>query len=71
MKVLKIVKTGKSKNEKGFTLLEYCAGAAVVAAVVYGALNAFGNKVDDFLNNGVGKFLQNMRDDTKGEGTAK
>ncbi len=31
---------------KGFTLLEYCAGAAVLAAIVYGGVTAMGGGVD-------------------------
>lgn len=35
-------------NQKGFTLLEYAAGAAVLIGVVYGAMGAFGGGLNDF-----------------------
>ena len=45
------MRTAKNKNEKGYTLLEYCAGAAVVVSVLYTALNGMGTKVAGFMDN--------------------
>ena len=37
-------------SEKGFTLLEYCAGAAVLLTIVWAALTALGTNMSTFLN---------------------
>ncbi len=37
------------ETEQGYTLLEYCAGATVIAVVVYAALNALGVQLNNFL----------------------
>ena len=39
----------KINNEKGFTLLEYCAGAAVIAGVIWVAMSTLGNNLGDLL----------------------
>lgn len=44
------------KGEKGFTLLEYCAGAAVLLAIVYVGLSALGTSMQQFLTN-IGGWL--------------
>ncbi|RME59915.1 MAG: hypothetical protein D6780_04315 [Candidatus Dadabacteria bacterium] len=38
------------KKNRGYTLLEYCAGAAVIAGVVWLAMNALGQNLSQFLN---------------------
>lgn len=38
-----------NKREQGYTLLEYVAGATVVGAVLYAALNALGGDLQGFL----------------------
>lgn len=35
--------------ERGYTLLEYCAGAAIIGGILYLALNALGQDLRDFL----------------------
>ena len=40
----------RKNNEKGFTLLEYCAGAAVLLTIVWAALTALGTNMSTFLN---------------------
>ncbi len=40
----------KKRNEKGFTLLEYCAGAAVILVLVWTALQTMGGNLSDLLN---------------------
>lgn len=51
MKVSKSKLIGiRSKREGGFTLLEYCAGAAVIAGVVWVAMNSLGVNLGQFLD---------------------
>ena len=40
----------KRDGEKGYTLLEYCAGAAVIAGILWTALNALGGNLTGLLN---------------------
>ncbi|MCB0329630.1 MAG: hypothetical protein KDD70_08200 [Bdellovibrionales bacterium] len=35
----------KKRNQSGYALLEYCAGAAIVAGILWAALSTFGNSV--------------------------
>lgn len=37
----------RRKNEKGFTLLEYCAGAAIICGIVYAALTSMGSGISN------------------------
>ena len=37
------------KRQRGYTLLEYCAGAAIIGTIVYTALNTLGTDLDAFL----------------------
>ena len=39
----KAVNYRSGRRQRGYTLLEYCAGAAVVATVLWGALQSMGN----------------------------
>lgn len=39
----------KKNAEQGYTLLEYCAGAAVIAGIVFGALNTLGTNLEGLL----------------------
>ena len=39
----------KKKDQKGFTLLEYCAGAAIIAGVVFVALSNLGGGLRTYL----------------------
>ncbi|RMG40652.1 MAG: hypothetical protein D6719_10330 [Candidatus Dadabacteria bacterium] len=40
-----------SQQERGYTLLEYCAGAAIIAGILWVALSSLGNNVSNLLNN--------------------
>ena len=40
----------RNNSEKGFTLLEYCAGAAVLLTIVWAALTALGGNMKTFLD---------------------
>ncbi len=37
------------KEERGYTLLEYCAGAAVIAGIIFVALQAMGTNLSGYL----------------------
>lgn len=50
-------KRAKAKNERGYTLLEYCAGAAIIAGVLWTALNSLGGDLSALLN-AVGTWAQ-------------
>lgn len=39
----------KNRSSRGYALLEYCAGAAVIAGVVWGAVTFLGSGMDEFL----------------------
>lgn len=40
----------KSKTQKGFTLLEYCAGAAVIIGIAFAGMTALGEGVGDYFD---------------------
>lgn len=54
---MKIRKNQRRKKEAGYTLLEYCAGAAIIAGILWGALTYLGNNLDALLH-GVGEWAQ-------------
>jgi hypothetical protein len=54
----------RRRSERGFTLLEYCAGAAVVLLVLYVALNAMGSKMGALMSS-VGNWAQTRADGIK------
>ena len=47
---------GLTRKEQGFTLLEYCAGAAVLISIVYGGLTIMGGNLKEFFV-GVGTWV--------------
>lgn len=54
---------GLARKERGYTLLEYCAGAAVLAGVVYGGLQFFGSSLAEFFN-GLGRWVSSQSVDS-------
>jgi len=38
-----------NRKQKGFTLFEYCAGAAVILGVVWGAMSVMGASMSDMI----------------------
>jgi len=40
----------KGGEESGYTLLEYCAGAAIIAGVLWGALSLMGENLGGLLD---------------------
>ena len=47
----------QTKRERGYTLLEYCAGAAIIAGILWTALNALGGDLSALLGS-VGQWAQ-------------
>lgn len=45
------------KTQRGYTLLEYCAGAAIIAGILWTALNSLGGDLQALLNS-VGQWAQ-------------
>jgi len=56
---------GLSRKEEGFTLLEYCAGAAVLIGIVYAGLSVMGTSLSDFFK-GVGTWVGTKTTDLNG-----
>lgn len=54
---MKNKQTKQESRERGYTLLEYCAGAAIIAGILWTALNALGGNLSDLLN-AVGEWAQ-------------
>ncbi len=50
----------RGKSERGFTLLEYCAGAVVLLTIVYVAMRGMGDN--------LGSFMTAIGDWAKGQG---
>jgi Flp pilus assembly pilin Flp len=44
------MKNVKGDRQRGYTLLEYCAGAAIIAGILWTALNALGGNLSNLLN---------------------
>lgn len=45
-----MMKNVKNNRQRGYTLLEYCAGAAIIAGILWTALNALGGNLSNLLN---------------------
>jgi len=52
-----IVIKRRGRTENAYTLLEYCAGAAIITGILWGALNAMGNSVGSLLQ-AVGSWAE-------------
>lgn len=48
--------SNKRRGQRGYTLLEYCAGAALLLAIVWGGMNALGGSMRGYLER-VGGWL--------------
>jgi Flp pilus assembly pilin Flp len=44
-----------AKRQRGYTLLEYCAGAAIIAGILWTALSALGGNLSGLLE-AVGRW---------------
>ncbi len=49
LKLKSFIGLQKSSKQEGYALLEYCAGAAVVAIVLWAAMQALGSSVSSLL----------------------
>jgi hypothetical protein len=54
------MRTAKNKSEKGYTLLEYCAGAVIVVTLVFSGLKSLGGDLKTFLEN-IGNWAENTQ----------
>lgn len=54
---MKNKQTKQESRERGYTLLEYCAGAAIIAGILWTALNALGGNLSDLLS-AVGEWAK-------------
>jgi hypothetical protein len=43
------MKKGSNRRQRGYTLLEYCAGAAIIAGVLWTALGKMGSNVGSLI----------------------
>lgn len=55
-------KTVLRREQRGYTLLEYCAGAAIIAGILWGALNTLGGNLNTLLE-GIGTWATQRADD--------
>jgi hypothetical protein len=55
------MRKSESKRERGYTLLEYCAGAAIIAGILWTALSNLGGDLTGLLN-AVGTWSNSRRD---------
>lgn len=57
---MKVVRNRKisSKNERGLSMLEYAAAAAVLMTIIYVGLSTFGNGMQTFYNE-LGQWATN------------
>ena len=56
-----VMRKSVSKRERGYTLLEYCAGAAIIAGILWTALNNLGTDLGQLLG-AVGTWADNRSD---------
>ncbi|MGI6523794.1 MAG: hypothetical protein ACOX2O_00650 [Bdellovibrionota bacterium] len=55
----------RSKKEAAYTLLEYCAGAAVIAGIVWVAVSALGSNLGDLLG-AIGEWATTRATEIRG-----
>ena len=53
------IRNSRAKGNKGYALLEYSAGAAVIATVLWAAMGTMGNGISGMLNN-LGTWASNQ-----------
>lgn len=68
MKLSNLVSIRRRKNEKGYTLLEYTAGAVVIVTAVYAALQTFGVSMSQLLGS-LGDWAEQRASEIDGAGT--
>lgn len=55
------MRKSENKRERGYTLLEYCAGAAIIAGILWTSLSNLGTDLTGLLN-AVGSWSNSRRD---------
>jgi Flp pilus assembly pilin Flp len=60
------MKKSVSKRERGYTLLEYCAGAAIIAGILFTALQNLGGSLATLLD-AVGNWSNSRAGDLSGQ----
>lgn len=55
-----------TRDERGFSLLEYCAGAAVILVTIWGALSLMGDNIETLLNS-IGNWATTRAGEINGE----
>jgi len=55
------------RRERGYTLLEYCAGAAIIAGILWAALGRLGGDLSDLLDE-IGTWANNRQGDIQNGG---
>lgn len=58
----------RKKRESGFSLLEYCAGAAVIMVTIWAALNLMGQNVSGLLG-AIGDWATSRASEISGSGS--
>ncbi len=56
------------KKQRGLALLEYCAGAAVIVAVIWGAMNTMGGSISDLFGR-IGNWAEGQLPGDGGSGS--
>lgn len=56
----------QARGERGFSLLEYCAGAAVILVTIWGALSLMGDNIETLLNS-IGNWATTRAGEINGE----
>jgi Flp pilus assembly pilin Flp len=56
----------RMSGERGFSLLEYCAGAAVILVTIWGALSLMGDNIETLLNS-IGNWATTRAGEINGE----
>ena len=56
-----------TKRQRGYTLLEYCAGAAIIAGILWAALGRLGDDLSDLLD-AIGDWAQDRKGEIGGGG---
>lgn len=64
---MKLKVNSRRKKESGFSLLEYCAGAAVIMVTIWAALNLMGQNVSGLLG-AIGDWATSRATEISGSG---
>jgi hypothetical protein len=67
----KLIRIVKRNNQKGYSLLEYCVGAAALLGLVYAGMTTLGGSLQEFLGN-LGDWITERGEqmETDGDGSS-